>query len=951
MDDVTKANTLLALWNTSYLAGGNASYLEQLYDAYLGDPGSVDPHWREYFDTLSLEDTAVTDVSHADIRNIFRKLTRHGTHLQAPQAPLTAATDTEQQWKQIRVLQLINAYRFRGHQYSTVDPLELEERVDIPELHLEHHGLSEADLDLTFDTGSLAGQEKRSLRDILEILTATYCGNIGAEYMHITETNEKRWIQNRLENSRSMPNFAAETKQRLLNRIIAAEGLERYLHTKYIGQKRFSLEGAECLIPMLDELIQRGGKEGVQEIVIGMAHRGRLNVLINIMGKTPAELFLEFEGKSRGNGDNTGDVKYHMGFSSNIKTPGGPVHVTLAFNPSHLEIVDPVVEGSARARQERRNDKDGGQVVPVLIHGDAAFAGQGVIMETINMSQSRGYSTKGSVHIVVNNQIGFTTSNQKDMRSTLYCTDVAKMVNAPVFHVNGDDPEAVLYVTQLAFDYRMAFRKDVVIDLVCYRRHGHSEADEPFCTQPLMYKKIKDKPTTVTIYSRQLADEGNIATDESDAMTNDYRLALEAGDCVVPELIKHDQASYSYEEAWKPYIDKDRINAVDTSVPLDNIRDLAQQLAQLPEAFVLHSNVSKIFDNRRKMAAGALAIDWGFAEIMAYATLLKEDFNVRLSGQDCGRGTFFHRHAVVYDQKSGEAYIPLRNLVDTNANFLVINSLLSEEAVLAFEYGYATTDPKTLVIWEAQFGDFANNAQVVIDQFISAGEQKWNRLCGLVMLLPHGYEGQGPEHSSARLERYLQLCAQHNMQVCVPTTPAQIFHLLRRQMLMAGRKPLIVMSPKSLLRHRLAVSSLEDLSTGKFQKIIPEIDELDNDKVKRIILCSGKVYYDLLEKRRKDERNDIAIIRVEQLYPFPVKTLQKELTRYPNADEIVWCQEEPKNQGAWYSSQHNMRTLTGDKLSLSYVGRPNSAAPAVGNVVLHIKQLHDFLDKAFSTGS
>jgi len=951
MDDVTKANTLLALWNTSHLAGGNASYLEQLYESYLSAPDSIDPHWKDYFDTLPYPDTTTHDVSHSDIRNTFRKPARYGAHLQAPLATSAAVNDSEQQSKQIRVLQLINAFRFRGHQYAKFDPLELEERLAIPELHLDYHGLSVSDLDSVFDTGSLAGKDKASLGEIIEILTATYCGNVGAEYMHITETNEKRWIQNRLENSRCTPDFAVETKQRLLNRIIAAEGLERYLHTKYIGQKRFSLEGAESLIPTLDELVHRGGKQGIQEIVIGMAHRGRLNVLVNIMGKTPAELFLEFEGKAKGNGQSTGDVKYHMGFSSNIKTPGGPVHVTLAFNPSHLEIVDPVVEGSARARQERRNDKDGGQVVPVLIHGDAAFAGQGVIMETINMSQSRGYSTKGTVHIVINNQIGFTTSNQRDARSTLYCTDVAKMVNAPVFHVNGDNPEAVLYITQLALDYRMAFRKDVVIDLVCYRRHGHSEADEPFCTQPLMYKKIKDKPTAVSMYSQKLIDEGHIASDEIDIMANNYRQALEAGDSVVPELIRHDQASYSYDEAWKPYIDKDWLVAIDTSVQIDAIRDLAQQLSQLPEAFVLHTNVTKIFDNRRKMAAGALPIDWGFAEIMAYATLLKEDFNVRLSGQDCGRGTFFHRHVVVHDQKSGETYIPLRNLVDTNANFLVINSLLSEEAVLAFEYGYATTDPKTLVIWEAQFGDFANNAQVVIDQFISAGEQKWNRLCGLVMLLPHGYEGQGPEHSSARLERYLQLCAQHNMQVCVPTTPAQIFHLLRRQMLMASRKPLIVMSPKSLLRHRLAISSLEDLSFGQFQQIIPEIDELNNRNVKRIILCSGKVYYDLLEKRRKDERNDIAVIRVEQLYPFPKEALQMELEQYQNATELVWCQEEPMNQGAWYSSQHNMQAILGGKLSLSYAGRPNSAAPAVGNVALHIKQLHAFLDEAFSTGS
>ncbi len=954
MDDLTKDNTLLGWWNTSYLAGGNASYLEQLYEAYLGNPDSIDPHWRGYFDSLSFEEPRSRDVSHAAVREAFRKLARHGGRLTTtpPTASPGVNKGDELQWKQIRVLQLINAFRFRGHQYARLDPLEHEEREEVPDLHLEYHGLTEADLDLRFDTGSLAVQDhKASLREILEILTTTYCGNIGAEYMHITETDEKRWIQSHLENSRCIPNFPVKYKQRLLNRIIAAEGLERYLHTKYIGQKRFSLEGSECLIPMLDELIQRSGGDGVQEVVIGMAHRGRLNVLVNIMGKTPSELFLEFEGKARKNGQSTGDVKYHQGFSSNIMTSGGPVHVTLAFNPSHLEIVDPVVEGSARARQERRNDKDGGQVVPVLIHGDAAFAGQGVVMETINMSQSRGYSTKGTVHIVVNNQIGFTTSYQRDARSTLYCTDVTKMVNAPVFHVNGDDPEAVSYVTQLAFDYRTQFRKDVVIDLVCYRRQGHSEADEPFCTQPLMYKKIKDHPTTLTIYANKLVEEGSITASDADRIVDDYRHALEAGDCVVAELIKHDQASYSYEEAWKPYVDKEWNDAVDTAVDVDTLRELARQLTQLPPAFVLHTNVSKIFDNRRKMAAGALGVDWGFAEIMAYATLLKEEFNVRLSGQDSGRGTFFHRHAVVYDQKSGDAYIPLRNLVGVNANFLVINSLLSEEAVLAFEYGYATTDPKTLVIWEAQFGDFANNAQVVIDQFISAGEQKWNRLCGLVMLLPHGYEGQGPEHSSARLERYLQLCSQHNTQVCVPTTPAQFFHLLRRQMLMATRKPLIVMSPKSLLRHRLALSSLDELSSGRFHQVIPEIDEHDRQQVRRILLCSGKVYYDLLEKRRKDDRHDIAIIRVEQLYPFPKEDLQTELERYPQASEVVWCQEEPINQGAWYSSRHNMEAILGDRHTLVYAGRPHSAAPAVGNVALHIKELHDLLDDAFKGAS
>src|SRR3990172_1993269 len=652
MDDLTNSSMLHEWWNTSHLDGGNASFLEQLYESYLSDPDSIDPRWRSYFDTLPPVGAVTQDVPHSAIRDAFRKYARQGSQIQPMAVPLATKVDNEQTWKQIRVLQLINAFRFRGHQHAKFDPLELEERPVISELHLDYHGLSDADLDTVFDTGSLVGKDQASLREILDILTTTYCGNIGSEYMHITATSEKRWIQKRLESSRCIPAFSVETRHRLLNRIIAAEGIERYLHTKYIGQKRFSLEGAECLIPMLDELIQHGGKEGGQEIVIGMAHRGRLNVLVNIMGKTPAELFLEFEGKSKRNGNNTGDVKYHMGFSSNIKTSGGPVHIALAFNPSHLEIVDPVVEGSARARQERRNDKDGGQVIPVLIHGDAAFAGQGVVMETINMSQSRGYSTKGTVHIIVNNQIGFTTSNQKDARSTLYCTDVAKMVNAPVFHVNGDDPEAVLYVTQLALDYRMAFRKDVVIDLACYRRHGHSEADEPFSTQPIMYKRIKGKPTAVAIYSQKLVDEGVITASMSEAIINDYRLALESGNSVVPELIRHDQVSYSYEEAWKPYMVQACSVITDTTIPIDTIRDLTRQLDRLPEGFVLHSNVAKVCENRRKMAAGAIPIDLGFAEIMAYAALLKNDFNVRLSGQDCGRGTFFHRHAVLHDHKS-----------------------------------------------------------------------------------------------------------------------------------------------------------------------------------------------------------------------------------------------------------------------------------------------------------
>lgn len=943
MDDVTKDQTLAALWGTSLLAGGNAAYLEQLYDRYLADPDSVTPAWRAYFEQLPRVDGQNPEVSHSAVRELFRQWP-------APSRATTtvAASTVRHEHKQIKVLQLINAYRFRGHQVAKLDPLELSDRPDIPDLHLSHHGLTEDDLATVFETGSLVGAPNASLREILEALRKTYCGPIGAEYMHINDTVEKRWIQQRLESARGETGFSPEVKLRLLDRTTAAEGLERHLHAKYVGQKRFSLEGADSLIPLLDEIIARGGASGVKQFVIGMAHRGRLNVLVNILGKMPSELFLEFEGTAQVSDNGSGDVKYHLGFSSDIDTPGGPVHVALAFNPSHLEIVGPVVEGSVRARQERLKDKDGSQVVAVLLHGDAAFAGQGVVMETFNMSQSRGFSTKGTLHIIVNNQIGFTTSQQQDARSTLYASDVAKMVNAPIFHVNGDDPEATLFVAQLAIDYRTTFRKDVIIDLVCYRRHGHSEADEPAVTQPVMYRRIREKPTTRALYAERLVREGLIDASAAETRMQAYRQALDAGDCVSPHFIPKERAHYPYVADWTPYAGNELSAASDTRVPLATVRELAELAGRLPEGFELHPQVAKVYENRRKMAAGALPVDWGFAETLAYATLIKDGFSVRLSGQDSGRGTFFHRHAIVYNQKDGAPYVPLRNLFQGQPNFLIINSLLSEEAVLAFEYGYATARPKTLTIWEAQFGDFANNAQVVIDQFISAGEQKWNRLCGLVLFLPHGYEGQGPEHSSARLERYLQLSAERNMLVCVPSTAAQFFHLLRRQMRWSCRKPLVVMTPKSLLRHRLAFSSLDEFTSSEFQTLIPESEALDDGKVTQVIMCSGKVYYDLLEKRRADKRSDAAIIRIEQLYPFPEDLLRRELQRYSRAARFVWCQEEPKNQGAWFSSRHHIHALLGERV-LEYAGRPISAAPAVGHYALHLKQLRALLDQAFGT--
>ncbi|MFL6653138.1 MAG: 2-oxoglutarate dehydrogenase E1 component [Sulfurifustaceae bacterium] len=943
MADTAKSNRPAVLTAASPL-GANASYLEALYEAYLNDPASVDATWRSYFDSLPRVDGSAVDTPHSPVRAAFRRLAR--TNVATVVVPAEAkAQAPDKERKQIRVLQLINAFRVRGHQRAKLDPLGIAQPPPAPDLDLSFHGLTPYDLDTVFDTGSLVGPRRATLQEILDILNRTYCGTIGAEYMHITDTAEKRWLQSCLESVRGVPSYPPEVKQRLLDRLIAAEGLERYLHTKYVGQKRFSLEGGESLIPLLDELIQRSGSYGMKEMVIGMAHRGRLNVLVNIMGKKPADLFAEFDGKAKTVNDGTGDVKYHLGYSSDMQTPGGAVHLALAFNPSHLEIVGPVVEGSVRARQQRVRDRTGSRVLAVLIHGDAAFAGQGVVAETFNMSQARGYTTKGTVHIIVNNQIGFTTSAAQDARSTTYASDVAKMIGAPIFHVNADDPEAVMFVTQVAIDYRMTFRKDVVIDLICYRRHGHNEADEPAVTQPMMYRAIRQLPTTRDLYARKLAKEGVLDLDSAQERIAAYQKALDAGDSVVPNLLPREKSRHHYDD-WTPYIGKTCPDTIDTRVGLSEIRELAERLDRVPEGFDLHPQVAKVYEARRRMAAGAQPIDWGFAETLAYATLLKDGFPVRISGQDSGRGTFVHRHAIVYSTKDGASYVPLRNVYEGQPNFIVINSLLSEEAVLAFEYGYATTDPRTLTIWEAQFGDFANGAQVVIDQFISAGEQKWNRLNGLALFLPHGYEGQGPEHSSARLERFLQLCAQQNMIVATPTTPAQMFHLLRRQMHWGCRKPLIVMTPKSLLRYRLSFSSLEDLTQESFRTLLPEVDAIDPAGVKRVIICSGKVYYDLLEQRRAQKRDDVAIVRVEQLYPFPEALLAQELGRYPNAEKFLWCQEEPRNQGAWYTTRHRLQRAVPRGREVEYAGRPTMAAPAVGDHHLHLKQLEEFLAEA-----
>jgi 2-oxoglutarate dehydrogenase E1 component len=931
---------------TSYLFGANAPFLEEQYDLYLNDPDQVTPDWRSYFDALQKTAGALTrDVSHTPIIEAFAARSR--------QPRLFSSAPGEVHPKQVAVLQLINAHRFLGNRNAKLDPLERHPLPVVPELDPSHYGLHESDLDTEFETGSLVGPPRATLRDILDAVRTTYCGNIGVEYMYITSTEQKRWIQSRFEGSRSTASLVPEDKVKLLQHVTAAETLERYLHTRYVGQKRFSLEGGECLIPIMNETIQRAGAVGAKEIVIGMSHRGRLNVLVNCLGKMPKDLFSEFEGK-HSDKLTSGDVKYHQGFSSDILTSGGPVHLTLAFNPSHLEIVNPVVEGSVRARQDRRNDEAGREVLPILIHGDAAFAGQGVVMETLALSQTRGYSTGGTIHVVVNNQIGFTTSDPRDTRSTTYCSDISKMVEAPVFHVNGDDPESVLLVTQVALEYRNTFQRDVVIDLVCYRRLGHNEQDEPLVTQPWMYKIINARPTTRKLYADRLEREGVLPPGGGDKMVQDYRNALDSG-TLHGQTVLHLEHIKDLANEWSLYEGQDWHAAAKTALPLKSLKRLAERLTSIPVEYKLHSTVQRVIDNRRLMGKGELPLDWGMGENLAYASLLEEGYGIRLSGQDCGRGTFSHRHAVIHDQNrdrwdSGQ-YIPLQHIAADQPSFTVIDSILSEEAVLGFEYGYATAAPQQLVIWEGQFGDFANGAQVVIDQFISSGEAKWGRLCGLTLLLPHGYEGQGPEHSSARLERYLQLCAEYNIQVCVPSTPAQIFHLLRRQMIRPMRKPLVVITPKSLLRRKEATSELKELSTGIFKTVISETDTLDAQAVRRVVVCSGKVYYDIVAERRLRGITDIAIIRLEQLYPFPHSEFAAEINKYGSAKSVLWAQEEPGNQGAWHRIQHYIsRNMRADQ-NLSYALRPSSASPAVGYLSKHNEQQKALIDAALTIAS
>ena len=936
-----------AYQGNTYLFGGNAPYVEEMYENYLANPGSVPDNWRDYFDALqhvpAVDGSHAKDIPHLPVVNAFAQRAKQGgTRV------VMASADAEMGRKRTAVQQLIAAYRNVGQRWADLDPLKRAERPPIPELEPSFYGFGDADQETVFDiSNTFFGKDRMSLRELLNALRETYCGTLGVEYMYTTDMTQKRWWQQKLEAIRSKPVFDADKKKHILDRLTAAEGLERYLHTKYVGQKRFSLEGGESFIAAMDELIQRAGEQGVQEIVIGMAHRGRLNVLVNTLGKMPGDLFAEFDHTAPEDLP-AGDVKYHQGFSSDVTTAGGPVHLSLAFNPSHLEIVNPVVEGSVRARMDRRGDPKGAQVLPVLVHGDAAVGGQGVNQETLCLAQTRGYSTGGTVHIIINNQIGFTTSDPRDLRSTAFCTDIFKMVEAPVLHVNGDDPEAVVLATQLALEYRMTYSADVVVDITCFRKLGHNEQDTPSLTQPLMYKKIAQHPGTRRLYADKLSAQGLGAT-LGDDMVKAYRAAMDAGRHTVDPVLTNFKSKYAVD--WSPFLGKKWTDAADTAIPMAEWKRLAEKITTIPPSVAPHQLVKKVYDDRAAMGRGEINVDWGMGEHMAFASLVASGFPVRLSGEDSGRGTFTHRHAVIHDQNREKwdtgTYVPLQNVAENQAPFVVIDSILSEEAVLAYEYGYASNDPNTLVIWEAQFGDFANGAQVVIDQFIASGEVKWGRVNGITLMLPHGYEGQGPEHSSARVERFMQLAADTNMQIVQPTTASQIFHVLRRQMVRNLRKPLVIFTPKSLLRNKDATSPISEFTKGGFQTVIGETRDIKAEKVKRVIVCSGKVYFDLIKKREDKGADDVAIVRIEQLYPFPHKAFGAELKKYPNATDIVWCQDEPQNQGAWFFIQHNLHENMSEGQRLGYAGRAASASPAVGYSHLHQDQQKALIEAAF----
>ncbi|MDB2534715.1 2-oxoglutarate dehydrogenase E1 component [Gammaproteobacteria bacterium] len=931
------SQSMQELWGSSHLSAGHAAYLETLYEIYLTTPENLSKEWSDFFSNLPSEQDRNGEISHQSVINEFKNLSR---------GAVSAKEEIDE--RQGKVIRLIQSYRNRGHQEATLDPLDMMDRNPIEDLKIEFHGLSEDDLDTEFYTDTFnSGSKKSSLKNILDDLRRIYCGNIGIEYNYIMDSNERRWFQKKFESKIESYSFSKDEKLHIYERLNSAEGLAKYLAAKYPGMKRFGIDGSESLVPLVDAVIQNCGSLGANQICFGMAHRGRLNLLVNVLGKFPADLFSAFDESGELEGANTGDVKYHLGFSSNINTPGGEVHVSLNNNPSHLEIVDPVVLGSVRARQDRLDDNDRKKVVPVLLHGDASFSGQGVVMESLQMSQTRGFNVGGAIHIIVNNQIGFTTSNKNDARSTDYSTDVAKMIQAPVIHVNGDDPEMVIKAVKIACKYREKFHKDVVIDLFCYRRRGHNEADDPSATQPSMYKKIAKHPSVLNQYQEKLMSEGFITKQSALNIKNNYRESLEAGKTVAKSLSDHSNNFLWFD--WTDYMDVLWWPKVDTSYNAKKFISLGRKVCEVPDSFQLGNQALKIFNDRKKMTDGSLDINWGYAESMAYASLLEEGYPIRITGQDVRRGTFSHRHACVFDKDSGEGFIPLSKIArENNTRFDIYDSLLSEEAVLAFEYGYSATWPTGLTIWEAQFGDFVNGAQVVIDQFIVSAQHKWERLSGLVMLLPHGYEGQGPEHSSARIERFLQLCASENIQVCIPSSPSQIFHLLRRQAIRKMRTPLVVISPKSLLRNPKATSSLKDLTKGSFKCVID--DEVKNKpSITKVVLCSGKVFYDLKDRQNSEQKDNIAIVRIEQLYPFPYDDLEEILMEYENVKDIVWCQEEPQNQGAWFSHRHRLQRVL-DRLEkdkeITLVSRPPAAAPAVGMMKLHLEQQSNLVTEA-----
>ncbi len=889
----------------------NLAVLEDTYQRWRRDPNSVGPDWRYFFEGFEL----------------------------GSGRPAAAAADCS---AQTGIVRLIYTYRDLGHFLAHLDPLS-QRRTGHPLLELSEFGLSDADLDRSFDTSHFLGLPRATLRQLLAALRETYCRTIGVEYMHIQDTRIRRWLQERMEPRRNQPRFGRDQKLRVLKSLYYAELFERFLHTRYTGQKRFSLEGAETLIPLLEAVVEKAPGTGVREIILGMSHRGRLNVLANIIRKPYEEIFAQFEDKYLPDmSDGDGDVKYHLGFSSDrVNSRGEKVHLSLSPNPSHLEAVDPVVEGRVRAKQTQFEDTERRRGIPLLIHGDAAFAGQGLVAETLNLSNLVGYTTGGTVHVIVNNQIGFTTA-PGDARSTTYCTDVAKMIQAPIFHVNGEDPEAAVYVAELALAFRQEFNRDVVVDMFCYRRHGHNESDDPSFTQPIMYGKIRERPSLSAIYTEHLIMTGDLTVAETEALTQKFEDKLQAALDEVKTGPARPHGMHGFEGHWKGLSPDYSHAPVETGVPEETLRHLAERLTEAPQNFTIHPTVARVFKGWRQEVEEHKPVNWPFAELLAFGSLLVEGVPVRLSGQDSRRGTFSQRHAVIYDARTGEPYSPLNHLSPDQAPFQVYDSLLSEAAVLGFEFGYSLDAPGTLVLWEAQFGDFGNGAQVIIDQFIASSESKWQRDSGVVMLLPHGYEGQGPEHSSARLERYLQLCAEENLQVCYPSTPAQYFHVLRRQMKRPFRKPLVLMTPKSMLRSRAAVSPLEDLVRGRFHEVIDD-GTAEPTRVRRLVLCSGKLYHDLAERRAKDGPEDVALVRLEQFYPFPEEQLRRVLGRYRRVKEWVWVQEESQNMGGWSFVEPRLRALGPP---FEYVGRDASASPATGSLEVHKREQREVVEAA-----